>query len=235
MISICIATYNGEKYIIDQIKSILNQINPNDEIIISDDSSTDGTITKIKSLKDSRIRILEGQKFYSPIYNFENCLKNASGNVIFLADQDDVWAPDKVKIMCEYLIDHDLVLSDCEVVNDKFETIIPSFFKFNNSKKGIIKNLYRNSYIGCCMAFNKEVLNKCLPFPKDLPMHDSYIGLVAELKFKVKFLPNILLFHRKHDKNTSDTSSGKSKFNFKEKIFFRLNLIKALLNIIIYD
>ena len=89
MISVCIATYNGEHYINQQLKSILSQLSYNDEIIISDDSSNDKTINIIESFNDKRIKLLKYQKYFNPIYNFENTLKNVSGDYIFLSDQDD--------------------------------------------------------------------------------------------------------------------------------------------------
>ena len=84
MISVCIATYNGEKYIKEQMISILKQLSEKDEIIISDDSSTDRTIEIIENIKDSRIKILKNRKFSQPSLNFENALKSSKGDIIFL-------------------------------------------------------------------------------------------------------------------------------------------------------
>lgn len=92
-------TYNGEKYISVQLDSILKQLSENDEVIISDDSSTDRTVDVIKNFKDKRIKLYEDNHFHSPIFNFENALEKASGDIIFLSDQDDVWLDNKVKIM----------------------------------------------------------------------------------------------------------------------------------------
>ena len=90
MISVCMATYNGEKYIEEQLKSILSQLGENDEVIVSDDSSTDNTLAIVESFNDVRIKIFPNNKFHSPIFNFENALKQATGDYIFLSDQDDV-------------------------------------------------------------------------------------------------------------------------------------------------
>lgn len=91
MISVCMPTYNGEKFIRIQLESILSQLGNDDEIVISDDSSTDKTVEITKSFNDSRIHLLENNTFHSPIYNLENALKNAKGDFIFLSDQDDEW------------------------------------------------------------------------------------------------------------------------------------------------
>ena len=96
MISVCIATYNGERFIREQIDSILRQLSSDDEIIVSDDGSTDDTISIINSIDDKRIRIIEGPRKHSPTHNFECAMKEAKGYYIFLADQDDVWKPNKV-------------------------------------------------------------------------------------------------------------------------------------------
>ena len=97
-VSVCIPTYNGAKYIKEQLDSILSQLGESDEVIISDDSSSDATLDIIKALNDSRIVILEGGKFRSPIFNVENAMKHSSGSFIFLSDQDDVWLPNKIDL-----------------------------------------------------------------------------------------------------------------------------------------
>ena len=143
MISVCIATYNGEKHILKQLKSILPQLGKNDEIVLSDDSSTDNTINIVKNLKDNRIKILTGQKFRSPVLNFENALLNSSGDIIFLSDQDDIWHPQKVEKLCKILFKNDLVVSDCSFINDNDEIILKSYFEVAHSKSGVIKNLIK--------------------------------------------------------------------------------------------
>lgn len=230
MVSVCMATFNGEEFIIQQIQSILNQLDITDELIISDDGSTDKSISLIESLNDKRIKIFPDNNFKSPIYNFENALKHAVGDYIFMSDQDDLWIENKVKIMVEQMeLGYDLVISDCELVDQNLIKWNPSYFHFNKSGPGIIKNIIKNSYMGCCMAMSKRLLDTCLPFPRNLPMHDSYIGLVGELKFKVKFINVPLLLHRKHLNNSSSTSTGKSNYSLIQKVMFRIYLILALI------
>jgi glycosyltransferase involved in cell wall biosynthesis len=88
--SVCLATHNGAKYIAVQLESILKQLSENDEVIISDESSTDRTLDIIKNFKDKRIKVYEHNGLYSPILNFENALKKASGDIIFLSDQGGI-------------------------------------------------------------------------------------------------------------------------------------------------
>jgi glycosyltransferase involved in cell wall biosynthesis len=118
-ISVCMATRNGEKYIKQQLSSILKQLSKNDEVIISDDSSTDNTIDIIKSFEDKRIKIYANNKFYSPVYNFENALLRSTGDIIFLSDQDDIWEDKKIRVMYELLKRYDLVVSDCTIIDRK--------------------------------------------------------------------------------------------------------------------
>ena len=103
MISVCLATYNGQRFIKRQITSILSQIGEEDEVVVSDDGSTDDTLTILRDLNDSRIRIIDGAHRHSPTWNFEKALEGARGEYIFLSDQDDVWMPDKVQKSVEAL------------------------------------------------------------------------------------------------------------------------------------
>lgn len=222
------ATYNGEKYIKKQLESILPQLREDDEVIISDDSSTDETVKIIKSYSDKRIVILENQKFKSPIFNFENALKHASGEIIILADQDDIWRDNKIEIIKAYMQDYDLVLSDADIIDDNDQILQESFYKINGSRGTFVKNIIKNSYLGCTMAFNQKILGKALPFPKDLPMHDWWIGLIGELYGKIYFMEDKLISYRRHESNVSSTG-GKSKYSLVQKILFRFTIIKNLI------
>ncbi len=226
MISVCMATYNGEKYIKEQLDSILIQLESNDEIIISDDGSSDRTIQIIMEYRDPRIQLFHNS-FKNLILNFEFALKQAKGEHVFLSDQDDVRLRDKVELCLQKLVSFDIVVSNCKVVNENLEIINNSFFELNNSKKGLIKNLSKNSYLGCCLAFKKEILSKALPFPTSIPMHDIWLGFVAELFFKVTFIDKPLVLYRRHGKNESPTAEN-SPYSMFKKIKFRLNILKYI-------
>lgn len=227
-VSICMATYNGEKYIKEQLESIINQIDKNDEIIISDDSSTDNTVEIIKEINDDRIRLYENNKFRNPISNFENALKKVNNELIFLCDQDDIWENNKVDIMKKELMNYDLVVSDCKVVDSNLNTIEDSFFHLRNSGKGFAKNLYKNTYLGCCMAFNKKILEKALPFPKNIPMHDIWLGMIGESFGNTVFIENKLIKYRRHGNNASPTAE-KSRYSIYNKMRFRINILTSLI------
>ncbi|PPC95367.1 MAG: alpha-L-Rha alpha-1,3-L-rhamnosyltransferase [Methylotenera sp.] len=227
MISVCIATYNASIYIHAQIISILNQLAQNDEIIISDDLSTDNTIEIITNINDARIKVIKGDSTLGVVKNFERALFAAKGDLIFLADQDDVWLPNKVQVCKTLLVNYILVVSDCAVVDSNLNSLSPSFFALKNSKKGVLKNIYKNSYIGCCMAFKRELLDIALPFPKTIPMHDIWIGLLADIVGDVVFTKERLLLYRRHKANLSPMQSNSRLFT---KIKIRFVLLASLLN-----
>lgn len=239
-VSVVIATYNGEKYIKDQLDSILSQISTNDEIVISDDSSTDKTVELIKSYNDSRIILFEKLKFGNHIKNFEYALSKCSGDIIFLSDQDDIWLDNKVTVCLSILENADLVNSDCLVVDANENVIMSSYFKFIHSRPGFIKNLIKNSYVGCCMAFKKKVLDAALPFPSTINSHDTWIGLTGEMFFDTAFIEVPLIKLRRHGKNFSSHSVGDtflmrgSPFPINVIIYSRFKLIYSLVKRFIY-
>jgi cellulose synthase/poly-beta-1,6-N-acetylglucosamine synthase-like glycosyltransferase len=228
MISVCMATKNGEAFLREQLASILQQLSVGDEVVISDDSSTDATLAIIEDCRDPRIRVIKSTE-RGLLSNFENGLLHARGEFVFLADQDDVWLPHKVSTILGHLQDHELVVCDCTVTNSRLEVQVPSFFQWNQSKPGVIKNWWRNSYMGCCMAFHRGILKKALPFPKGVPIHDQWLGLIAELFFSVAFIKEPLVLHRRHESNASSTA-GRSSLSiaqqFKHRYMIAYNLFQ---------
>lgn len=227
MVSVCLATYNGGKYIKEQIDSILIQLGKEDEIIVSDDGSSDMTLDLLKNYQDSRIKIFSNKQKNGVIGNFENALRKASGDHIFLCDQDDIWQPNKVSRTLFYLESYDLVVSDCSIIDEKNNIICQSFFDKHNSGPGFWKNIAKNAYLGCCMAFNKDVLDYILPFPKHIAMHDIWIGLSVELNGKTCFSEEVLMFYRRHGNNAS-SSSEKSNLSISYRLIYRLQMLYYL-------
>lgn len=228
-ISVCMPTYNGSAYIQRQVETILAQLGEQDELVVSDDSSLDETLSILASFADDRIRVLTGCQFYSPIYNMENALKHAKGKYIFLTDQDDVWLPNKIEVMLEALKTNDLVVTDCSVIDSDEQVVVDSFYSIMNSGCGFWKNLYKNTYMGCCMAFRSSVLDYALPFPKRIPMHDSWIALCVEYKGgNIAFLADKCLLYRRHGKNASTCSSSSTQ-TLKKKLVDRLYLLISII------
>lgn len=234
MNSVCMATFNGGRFIKDQISSILSQIDYNDELIISDDSSTDDTISIIKGFHERRIILLENNRFRDPIKNFENALKFARGKFIFLSDQDDIWLDHKYRDTVGLLQKYNLVISDSIVTDEGLNTIQPSFFQFLHSGPGILKNVLKTTYYGSCMAFRQDLLQHALPFPDTKEIgHDLWIGLVAEMTGKVHFCKNAMILYRRHGNTSTQTGIGKSKRTLFAKARGRFIIIKHILRFFI--
>lgn len=203
-ISVAMAACNGEEYLPEQLDSLLPQLGENDEVVVSVDPSQDRTFEILfeYAAKDPRIRVLEGPG-KGVIRNVENALQNCSGQTIYLCDQDDVWMPDKVEKVSKALTHHTLVLHDAQIVDAELKETAPSFMNWRRSQKGVLANIRKNSYIGCCMAFRRELLTHVLPFPDNLPMHDQWIGLMAEKHGSVRLLHVPLIQYRRHDSNAT--------------------------------
>ena len=207
MLSVCMATRNGEKYLHEQLESILPQLAPQDELVISDDSSTDKTLEIIRSFDDARIRLLTENRFFSPIYNFENALRNATGQTITLADQDDIWLANRVETIRQRLQDKNgrpaLIMMDGYVIDAAGDRTGQTIFKRKPPKKGLLANLYDNTFTGCTLAFTRELLDIALPFPPGIPMHDSWLGMLALLHGEVQFVETKTMEYRRHGDNLS--------------------------------
>lgn len=225
MISVCIATYNGEKYIAKQLQSILSQLGPEDEIVVSDDGSTDKTIEIIENFYDSRIHIYFGM-YHSPIYNFENSINHSKGDVIFLSDQDDIWLPDRVNKLKIALVDNDVIVSNAFFIDGKGNRKDGVYFN-KRPRLNVFETIFRNHFFGASMAFRREILQYVLPFPKNLAMHDQWIGLMGCYYGKVGFVSEPLMLYRRHDSNAS--FNGVSHNPYRKRIMFRFNTIKNFL------
>jgi glycosyltransferase involved in cell wall biosynthesis len=226
-------SFNGEKYIRKQLESILSQLGEYDEVIVSDDSSTDNTIQIIASFNDPRIRLFEKNRFKSPVFNLQNALKHARGEFIFLSDQDDIWDGNKVHVLMALLADHDLVLSNCRLINGRDEIIQPDYFKYYFRKGrpeiNFLHNLYKNPFLGCSMAFHRRVLDVALPFPERIAMHDIWIGLLASRAFKVRFTESSLFSWRRHENNVTfaitKSDDRLSEFSLFQKLNYRAYIL----------
>jgi len=218
------ACYNGERFISEQISSVLAELAAGDELVISDDGSTDSTLDIIRSFEDTRIRLVLNSGEHGVNGNFENALRNSRGEFIFLSDQDDVWLPGKLAASLEALSRHFCVVHDAVITDEKLNVMEESFFRAFNCKSGFIHNFIRNGYLGCAMAFRKEILETALPIPRELAVwQDIWIGSLCALKYDVAFIPFKGIKFRRHSSTTSITS--KSSFTLTKKISCRINLL----------
>jgi len=208
-VSVAMATYNGGMYLRQQMDSILEQLGENDELVISDDGSRDETISILREYqkKNSKVRVIKGPR-QGVKRNVEHAIKNTRGSYIFLADQDDIWLPGKVEQVLQAFERQRaaIVIHDARVFanGNTSDILMESFFAFRSAKPGICKNIVKNSYIGCCMAFRRELLEVILPIPEQIEMHDQWIGVLGDYYAgKSCFLPMPLLLYRRHEKNQS--------------------------------
>ena len=208
-ISVVMAVYNGRRYLKEQLDSVLEQLTKQDEVIVSDDGSKDGSIELVEQYqkKDDRIRLIRGPG-QGVKKNIEYAVAQSRGTYIFLADQDDVWMPGKVECVMEQFMRNGcpLVIHDARVFaeEDKQNVVMESFFAFKQADPGILKNIIRNGYIGCCMAFHARLKPVILPIPADIEMHDQWIGVLSEYYAGAPvFIRRPLLWYRRHGENQS--------------------------------
>ena len=127
------------------------------------------------------------------------------------------------KVVDFFETDTMIVMHDAIVVDENKSELEPSFFEKRNVRLGIKENLLKNSYIGCCMCLRKEVIEKALPFPDKLPMHDQYLGLVGELMGKNKLYKEPLILYRRHSENVSSQTHS----SVLQMLKWRFEILKA--------
>lgn len=206
VISVCLASYNGAETIGRQIASILPQLGEKDELIVSDDGSTDDTrgIVAAIARADARVKLIDGPG-RGVIANFGHAIGCAVGEYVYLSDQDDVWMPDKVlRVQAAFAAGGcAVVVHDARVVDGNGGVLVPSFFKRHGSAPGLWRNILRNSYMGCCMAFRSDRIPLVLPIPRSVCMHDQWIGILCERRGGSAFLNAPLIDYYRHGRNAS--------------------------------
>ena len=221
-ISVALAYYNGGEYIKEQMDSILDQLGPSDELIISIDSAEDGSMDYLtkRAQADGRIRLTKGPG-KGVVANFEHAISLCSGQVIFLSDQDDIWEKGKVETVMKAFEkgDYLAVLHNASLVDAKgVKNGESDLFTLRKSRTGILKNLILNSYVGCCMAFRRELLPVILPIPDKMYMHDYWIGTAAELCGRVGLIKRPLIRYRRHESNVTEMTHGSLGFMIRKRL-----------------
>lgn len=162
--------------------------------------------------------------FYYVTQNFENALLHASGDYIFLSDQDDIWKPNKVSEFKTQLAHSNVVMSSFEIINEKLEVTNKQYWTNIPYKENFLYNIAKIPFIGCCMAFRGEFIKKHLPFPKGLLLHDIWLGVLGAREKSIYFINKPLISYRKHTSNVSATS-GKSPNPVWLRISYRLKML----------
>ena len=204
-VSVCMATYNGATYLRAQLDSILAQLTDADELLIQDDGSSDETLSIIDSYDDPRIVVAHNEANLGVIGTFERCLPRAVHDIVFLSDQDDEWLPGKVDAVVAAFGNPRVkaVVTEAIIVDGDGIRTDDSYFAHAHSGPGVLHNFVKNSYLGCCLAVRRDVVDVAVPFPRSVRTHDGWIGITADMMGEVVFLPTPYLLYRRHGNNLS--------------------------------
>lgn len=200
-VSVCLGSFNGDKFIKTQVSSILAQLECDDELVVSDNGSTDTTLRILEEFNDTRLLIRHCQ-ISGVCPNFENAIASSSGDILILSDQDDVWLPGRVNAALESLKAADLSVVAYRSVDSNLNSIP---LNTRSPKLSLFKTFALNGYTGCCMAMRRSVLDVVLPFPIGLPMHDWWIAILCLIFFKVNVSHDAYILYRRHGFNASAT------------------------------
>ena len=208
-VSVAMAVDNGEKYIKEQVCSILAQLKPEDELIVSVDKCTDSTVAILYTLQreDKRLQIYYNPYRSGVVKNFQNAVEHCSGDIIFYSDQDDVWMCNKVELVRREFEDMKIaaVIHDASLTDSDMNVTASSTFKLRGGVRTTFwGNFVRLSYIGCCMAFRSVYKDVVVPIPTIYRSHDWWTGcLLACGKTKMVAIDKPLILHRIHDNNAT--------------------------------
>lgn len=224
-ISIIVATYNGEKYIEEQINSLLSQTVLPHEIIISDNNSSDKTRILCENLLNEQKKVdykilIEKEK--GVLANFQNGLRNTTGDYIFFCDQDDIWYPNKIAVFMDKFNKYpscNCVFSDCNLSNDENISMIDTIFPKNNFlriKEGLLDKkyffkleLYRNIITGMSLAITKQLKEKILPFSINV-LHDYWTGINSVFCGDIYYIDEFTSYYRQHADNVVGVNKKKN-------------------------
>lgn len=222
------ATYNGAEHVEIQISSILKQLIATDQLIIVDDKSTDNTVEIIENFKDPRIQLIINPMNIGAALTFNRALQEASGDIIFISDQDDRWHDGKVTTVVKMLEtgNLDLLVHDAFVMRGG-QVVHASLFEMAGSSSGVIKNIVSNTFTGCCMAFRRDVLRDVLPISAHIGIfHDAWIGVLAQyFGYKVTFVHVPLMDFIRHGRNASTLQRRKIVPIILDRIAFVMALV----------
>lgn len=236
-IDILMATYNGEKYLREQLESILNQTESEFRLLISDDASKDSTREILNEYvqKDSRVIVFLQDKNLGIVQNFEYLMKKVESEYFMFSDQDDIWQKDKIKksLTCIKQTSSDLVYTNLEVVNQNLETLEHSYWHLKGFEKKIknynnFESLYLNNYItGSTMLVKSKWIEKILPLPhkSNYILHDYWTALVVSKFGKMAYIEEPQVKYRQHQENrigSKKRSNEISDFNQMRNLFIEV-------------
>ncbi|SER35405.1 glycosyltransferase [Parafannyhessea umbonata] len=224
--SVAMAAYNGERFIAQQIDSVLDQLGSDDELVVSCDPSSDGTFEILEgyAARDSRVRVLANDN-HGIVGNFNNAIAACVKDVVFICDQDDVWVPGKRDAVIARLNETgaDLLIHNVVHIDAEGKVISKPLFEEYGIRPGLLRNFAAPRYSGCCMAFPQASKRLIMPMPEDVINYDHWVGMVCEALGSVTFMDDVYLRHRLHGDNV--TTSRRALGVIARQ---RFNLLKAL-------
>jgi glycosyltransferase involved in cell wall biosynthesis len=230
MRSVVLASCDGEKFIDEQLDSILPQLAPRDEVVVSDDASTDGTLQIIARRRDPRIRVLANGSRIGYVANFQRAIGASRGDSIFFSDQDDVWLPHKVSTLDVAMQRSGCVASDAMVVDDRLQVLHASFFEWRGARRFSGLAIYlKPPIVGATVACRREYLERLLPFPRGIP-HDFWLTLNAACDGTLTVVREPLILYRRHAKALSVTGTDRHR-SFGTITAERFRLMSAMLRL----
>lgn len=212
-VSVCMATYNGARYLEPQLASILAELEPQDEVVIVDDASRDSTPRYLQEVDDPRVHVHLRTVNRGYVRTFEEALQLATGDVVMLADQDDVWVPGRRALFVSALEDSGVAASNLELLGSGDALPHPITGRTwrldpRSSRHGV-RNALRilagvAPYYGCAMAVRRDALERVLPFPDFLDeSHDLWIAMFANAHRIMRHVDQPTIRRRIHDANAS--------------------------------
>jgi glycosyltransferase involved in cell wall biosynthesis len=247
LIEILLATYNGEKYLSDQLYSIIEQSFDNWKILIRDDGSKDCTLEIINKFKNSYPKkifmINDRKKNLGVCGNFSELLRNSNSDYIMFCDQDDIWLKNKIKITFDRMKELEktfgsefpiLVHTDLIVVNSKLEKLSDSFWRYAHfnpaSGKKFARLLNQNIVTGCTIMINRALKNLSPFIPNDAVCHDWWFALVSCAFGIIETIPIPAILYRQHHANIMGARRW-SNLSFLFNFIKTINQNKKLLNL----
>ena len=222
LISIAMCTYNGERYLREQLDSLITQDYPNLEIQIVDDCSTDATFQILTeySAKYPQVLIHQNERNLGFRRNFEKALSLCSGEYISLCDQDDIWFPQKVSALYNAIGDNQLAYAEVQLIDDDGTELDKGFPPVNVlDDPSHMSLLLTNCVTGHACLIRRSLLEKALPIPDDVKMHDHWLAFVAASTGGIKLLHEKLSFYRQHVSNAVLHTSKRKRFDNAKRRF----------------
>lgn len=215
MISIAVTTYNGEKYLQEQLDSILNQTYSDFELVICDDCSSDSTVKILNEYKekDLRIKVFTNEKNLGFKKNFEKAISFCNGDYIAFSDQDDVWNKNKLELSISEIGNNSLLCTNSELTDSNLNPLgysmsevikVPNDF---SDKTELLKILLHGNFVqGATILAKSNFIKKYLPIPENIIFHDWYFALCAELENGIKYLSPCTMKYRQHISNVTENN-----------------------------